>query len=425
MRRFKTIHLVTTARTLVRKHTRAASYRSAVPWLGLFAVMTVAVGGLWYAAGTIPQPLLPSPLPSLLATPEALSSPSPLTATLPLPIPDIAGLRTPILTPPIRPATITVSLTGVDEPGRGSATRPLRTIGYALTQARPGAVIVVLPGTYAEHVMTSKPGTASAPITLRAQGAVRLTRGAGSGRIMEIRHSYYHLSGFEFAEGDVLLWVQGASHVVINNNQFHDADGECVRFKYHAKHNRFTNNIVRRCGREDFGGGGDGKNGEGVYLGTAPEQLDRNPTPESDATSANLIAANTFVTEGNECVDIKEGAEKNIVEFNDCTGQRDPESAGLDSRGNNNTFRYNKSYNNAGAGIRFGGDDATDGINNAAYGNALTGNQQVALKVQRLPQGLICGNTTAGNKGGVTNNDAITNPPCASPLPAAGNIKQR
>lgn len=68
-----------------------------------------------------------------------------------------------------------------------------------------------------------------------------------------------------------------------------------------------------------------------------------------------------------------------------------------------------------------GGDTATDGINNEAYGNVLTGNQQVALKVQRLPQGLICGNTASDNTGGLTNNNAIVNPPCAIPLPAPGS----
>ena len=51
-------------------------------------------------------------------------------------------------------------------------------------------------------------------------------------------------------------------------------------------------------------------------------------------------------------LDIKEGSSFNIVEYNKCTGQRDPNSGGLDSRGNDNIFRYNEIYDNLGAGVR-------------------------------------------------------------------------
>ena len=74
----------------------------------------------------------------------------------------------------------------------------------------------------------------------------------------------------------------------------------------------------------------------------------------------------TFDTQGNECVDIKEGATANVVEHNDCTGQKDPESAGFDSRGSGNVFRFNASYANLGAGVRLGGDSEADGAAAAA-----------------------------------------------------------
>lgn len=294
--------------------------------------------------------------------------------------------------------------------------RPGQSIQAALSAAQPGATILVKPGTYTEKLVTVRSGTATAPITLWGEPGAVLA-GGGDGRLMEIKHDYYRIGEFELKDADVLLWMQEADHNTITKNFFHHAKGECIRAKYQSSHNMFSNNRIENCGREDFadpstGSGLTGKNGEGIYLGTAPEQLDKNPTGEIDQTSYNSIQHNVFKTNGNECVDIKEGSSYNVVEFNDCTGQKDPESGGFDARGNKNMFRYNKSYGNAGAGIRLGGDGQSDGINNVAYGNELTGNAGYAIKVMRSPQGKICGNTVVGNALGFTNESVITKLPC-------------
>lgn len=126
------------------------------------------------------------------------------------------------------------------------------------------------------------------------------------------------------------------------------------------------------------------KNGEGIYLGTALEQLNdgKNPTSDIDVSSGNWIHDNNIVTEGNECVDIKEGSRQNIVENNSCTGQKDPESAGLNSRGDENVFRYNQVFDNLGAGVRLGGDTPNDGSNNDVYGNNIYNNAGGGIKFQ-------------------------------------------
>lgn len=321
-------------------------------------------------------------------------------------------------------STLYVATDGQDAAGFGSQSKPYKTISYALGKVSPGMKVIVTAGTYPEYLITAKSGKPGRPISLEGQGSVILTGDTNHGRIMEVRHDYYSITGFEFNGQpntiDILLWLQEADNTNLTNNYFHHAQGECVRVKYQSTKNTVQRSRFEYCGLYDFGGGGTGKNGEGLYLGTAPEQLDRNPTVEVDQTNNNLIRNNTFVTHGNECVDIKEGSEKNIVEFNDCTGQLDPNSGGFDARGSSNTFRYNKSYGNVGAGIRFGGDAVGDGINNEAYGNKLNDNQNVALKVMRLPQGLICGNTESGNTGGFSNEKTITNPPCAWPLSSPG-----
>lgn len=318
------------------------------------------------------------------------------------------------------PPTFYVSPGGQDGLTRGSKSKPYRTISFALAQAAPGATVVVLPGTYREYIRTVRNGTAKLPITLRAQGRAVLLGNSKQEQVMEIVHDYHRVSGFEFTGQDILLRLIEADYTVIENNYFHHAQGECIRIKYQSSHNRIENNRVEYCGLEDFGGGGDGKNGEGVYIGTAPEQLSKNPTKQPDQSSFNLVHRNRFNTRGNECVDIKEGSEHNLVEFNSCSGQKDTESAGLDARGSYNIFRYNTTFNNAGAGIRFGGDNKTDGIGNEAYGNQILNNSQVAIKVTRLPQGRICGNTAQGNKKGFSNERSIANPTCLFPLLPSG-----
>ena len=151
--------------------------------------------------------------------------------------------------------------------------------------------------------------------------------------------------------------------------------------------------MFHRCGVWDFELGGDGKNGEAIYIGTAPEQLYRNPTTDPDASNSNWIHHNLFDTQGNECVDIKEFSEHNIIEYNHCTGQRDSDAAGMASRGNYNIFRFNTIWGNAGAGIRLGGDTPDQGIHNTILFNTLLNNAFTGLKIMASPQSSVCGNT--------------------------------
>ena len=95
-------------------------------------------------------------------------------------------------------------------------------------------------------------------------------------------------------------------------------------------------------------------------------------------------------------MDIKEASRFNVVEYNTCTGQKDAESAGMDSRGSNNIFRYNDVTGSVGAGVRLGGDEDTDGIRNDVYGNTLRGNKYGGIKIERIPQGKVCDNKISG-----------------------------
>jgi len=325
-----------------------------------------------------------------------------------------------------------VSPDGSDTNAGTVSTQPFKTIQHAMDLAQPGARITLAPGMYAQDIRSVRDGAAGAPITL-AGPTDAVVQGGGAARIIEINHDYLALEGFTIdglwgdpnsAAGyrDKLLYVlgkqprDGVSGLRVVRMTFKNAGGECIRLRYFAQHNEIAESNISNCGVHDFRFNGGGKNGEGIYIGTAPEQRGdgKNPTADPDLSNANWIHHNTFDTQGNECVDIKEAATSNLVEYNQCTGQRDPDSGGLDSRGSGNIFRANESYGNTGAGLRLGGDDSTDGIGNDVYGNSIHDNQAGGIKFQRQPQGQVCGNVMSNNAGG----DAVGTYGAAFPLTA-------
>ncbi|MCK5921157.1 MAG: hypothetical protein KAG66_09465, partial [Methylococcales bacterium] len=175
----------------------------------------------------------------------------------------------------------------------------------------------------------------------------------------------------------------------------------------------------------DFQFNNGGKNGEAIYVGTSSKQWDdgKNPTADPDESNNNWIHHNNINTLGNECVDIKEGATANIVEYNNCFGQKDSKSGGLDVRGDGNTLRYNQVHGNIGAGVRLGGhlvNGRQYGRNNHVYGNQIYDNLGGGIKFQEAPQGDICGNdaynNAQGNETGTYRDSFNITAPC-SPNP--------
>jgi hypothetical protein len=300
--------------------------------------------------------------------------------------------------------TIFVSPGGNDGNAGTSAAQSLKTIQAALDKAGAGTTVQLAAGTYAQDAVTRQPG-----VTITGPAGA-IVKGGGNGRVFEINHDETTLEGFtidgqagsassQAGFRDKLIFVigtkagDGVSGTRIEGMTIKNGGGECIRLKYLATKSVIAGNTIGPCGVHDFRFGADGKNGEGVYIGTAPEQLSRNPDGRADVSRDNTISGNTFDTQGNECVDIKEGATANLVENNDCTGQQDPNSGGMDSRGSGNTFKRNNIHGNKGAGVRLGGDGASDGTNNNVIGNTITGNAAGGIKFEAAPQGNICGNT--------------------------------
>ena len=298
-----------------------------------------------------------------------------------------------------RPRTLHVA-SSARAPGDGSAASPYPRITQAVSAAGAGDTILVGAGTYAELVTTVRPGRPGAPIRILGAPGAHLvgTGGIGHDRLLQVLHDYVTVESLELSEANILLRVEGASGVRILGNRLHDAGGECVRLKEYAQENELAGNLIARCGRVRFDLARDAKNGEAIYIGTAPEQTSGWP----DRSDGNWVHHNRVAATA-ECVDIKERARRNLVERNRCSGGDDPDGAGFSSRGDSTTFRSNLSTRHAGAGIRLGGDLASHGLHNNVIGNTLADNAGYGLKVMRTPQGRIAANRIVRNGRGRTN----------------------
>ncbi len=185
---------------------------------------------------------------------------------------------------------------------------------------------------------------------------------------------------------------------------FLNAGGECIHLRYFVTLANIHDNTIHNCGIYAFVFHLGGKTGEGIYIGTAAAQWrdGKNPTDDPDATSNNHIHHNVINTQGNECVEVKEGGTGNLIEANVCTGSQDVESAGLGARGDANTFRDNTTYGHAGSGIRFGGhlvNGHAYGVGNAAYRNIMYDNAASGINFESSPQATLCGHIFTGPDG--------------------------
>ena len=303
------------------------------------------------------------------------------------------------------------------------------SIQNAINDAMPGDTVKISDGTYFEDLKTVRDGEKDKRITITGSRKAILQSGGKEGRLFQIHHDYITVNGFtidgQIGDGskeehftDKLLYAHGnrktrvihqygkefrsaIDGLVVSNMVLKNAGGECSRLRYFITNAEYYGNRVENCGVHDFVFGGmKSVNGEVLYIGTSSNQWNdgKNPTPE-DGSRYIHVHHNVFEGKSNE-LDVKEGTEYVLVEYNKCSTQKDVNSACLDSRTDNIIFRYNEVYDNDGAGVRIGGhtiDGHTFGQKNEVYGNTFFNNKNGALVVQTGPHHCICDNKCKGD----------------------------
>jgi hypothetical protein len=338
-----------------------------------------------------------------------------------------------------------VSPTGNDA-NDGSQATPLRTIQAALDEAEAGTVINLAPGEYREQLTTQRDGEPDLPITIRGPENGKDPSGRnqavlyGTGRIVNIDHSYYTLEGFTIdgqerlradqlpadlgaidafkngaqpqIEDSKLIYVGSAdtasdiTGITIRNMFLTEAGTECVRLRNNANGNTIADSVIQYCGLRAGSTGGDDDddddrfpyhNGEGVYIGTSPNS-DNQPMADNDTSANNVVTGNVIRTFGSECLDVKENAHDNVFENNECSGNTEPREfngSNVELRGHGNIVRGNTIADSAGWNVKIQADDEDDYDNggNVVENNTLSGAAAEAVRIgSDAPQGAFCGN---------------------------------
>lgn len=298
--------------------------------------------------------------------------------------------------------TLYVDVTRGSDDNPGSTTKPLKTIQKALEMVQPGWTIKLESGVFQEEIETVRPGKPQERIVIEPLSNAKPILDGKQKKLSapRILHSYYTLRGLEIRDVDEGVRLEGVEGVLFESNSIHHVKNECLRLRFSARKNTIKKNIISQCGV--------GGNGEGIYVGTAPEQREKNQG-KPDPSEENVLTEN-HIYDVTEAIDIKEDSSNNIVSNNRAHHCTDLESGCINSRADHNSFLNNESWASQGAGFRFGGDiapralglpDYHYGSNNILRGNVAYDNVGAGYKFMHGPQDADCSNIGSDNRGGL------------------------
>lgn len=125
--------------------------------------------------------------------------------------------------------------TGGSDAAVGSRRHPWRTIGYAASQARPGATVHVAPGSYAGPLRIERGGTARRPLRFlsdRRWGAHITAGSAGPILIVDVRGDHVTFQGFDVSgsggDGSAAISADGTDDAILGNH-VHDLAAPCLK----------------------------------------------------------------------------------------------------------------------------------------------------------------------------------------------------
>ncbi|WP_299188565.1 cellulase family glycosylhydrolase [uncultured Aquimarina sp.] len=286
----------------------------------------------------------------------------------------------------------------------------------AMKNAQPGDEIVVASGTYtatdkfnfgnkATRFGSDKNGTASQPITIRAQNPsnppiLKGTNGDYDGYVMFILGDYWILKDLILEEGSKGLVLDNANNGVIENVVVRELGEEGIHLRDGS-----SNNLVKNCRVYNVGIKKPGI-GEGLYVGSDKGQHESsgeigdifdnkyNPSCDNNTIEGCIVGPNVTA----EGVDVKEGTKNTIIR--NCTfsaqgiSGENSADAFIDLKGAYG-FVYNNTFNVDGSTIINAGVDFLDrgtgfntGYRNAIFDNTFNlGSRANEIQTARKKQG--------------------------------------
>lgn len=339
-----------------------------------------------------------------------------------------------------------INPTGSDSNDGLSPQTPFKTIQHGLDIAAPGTIINLAKGIYRETLTTKINGTADAPIIIRGSDQAKMSNNRhqtvlyGTGRIININHSFYKLEGFavdgqealankefptkpelvtDFKDANrsiikdsKLIYIgsddatRELTEIKIFNMYLRGAGGECVRLRNAAHHNEISNSVIEYCGMfgKENGTAFRYHNGEAVYIGTSPKSTTQ-PMFANDTSSYNIVSNNIIYTFGSECFNVKENAHDNQFVDNECRYNLEPlefSGSNVELRGDHNLVAGNIVSDSAGVNLKLKSDNKIyDKGGNLIIGNKFTGAKGDSIQ-NEASKTLFCGNKVDNNLKGIS-----------------------
>ncbi|WP_248909875.1 hypothetical protein [Halocatena marina] len=319
---------------------------------------------------------------------------------------------------------------------------PGDSIQSAIDQAYAGDTIHVESGEYRENLQTVRSGQSGSPITITGP-ADAVYMGGGNARSFEINHSHIHLTGLTLdglhdpnnpgdlsSYRDKMVYAEPTSseyltNLVLTPHGAGNTFGECIRVAMTTDSEIGNFEVIGATGREHYGPGNvEGSNGEVVYVGTSPSQIDESPHNGNPDESNNVHVHHIDNSSGHahsELVNTKEGTYDILIEYCTDRGTEYPEGGAINVQGQETIVRYNDLQDGLGAAVRLGWstshEDVPDaGTMNSVYYNRLTNNDGDAIKLPKSNAGAseqtnLCGNEFNGDT------DDTPGSSCPSSLP--------
>jgi len=273
----------------------------------------------------------------------------------------------------------------------------------ALAAARPGAVIVLAPGTYQDKFVATRSGTPKKPIYLCGARTAVLDAGSIKGKYgLHLNGaSWWRVKGFTVRNAQKGVMMDGVTGVGLQGLLVDQIGDEAVHLRRNSIGNVVRGLAIGQTGLRKP------KFGEGVYIGTAESNWCEITKCAQDHSDGNFVLDNVFTATSAEAIDIKEGTSSGVVAGNrfDGAGITGADSW-VDVKGNGWLIAGNQ-----GARAPEDGYQVHEIVDGFGYRNLFSGNISAvnaggfAIKVTKTKSGNVvrCNNKATGAVEGMTN----------------------
>lgn len=209
-----------------------------------------------------------------------------------------------------------------------------------LNHAKPGSIIRLPPGFYSGAFQLTQSGTKQSPIQILGEAGVVIDCGslhAGIG--FYLKASFVHIEKIKIQNCKKGLVIDAGLQNIVSQVTIESMGEEGLHLRMGSQLNVIANNHIFKTGLVNPGFG------EGIYIGSAKNHWCDYTKCLPDHSDMNIISENLIENTSAESIDVKEGTQKNIIQYNifqgDSISGKNAADSFLDIKGNYNLILSN------------------------------------------------------------------------------------